>query len=153
MAKSLKKRNNRKAYGKKCIKDKAKKIENDELNRFFSSGDILVTCLRLVLAKVKEDARKGNLLLKKNDLFKSKGNNFPNDNTNSSVSFSLNKDMNALHSNSFNENESNNDIIINNDINNNDKENYNEHELSDINGNSLNFDEASFEPLFSQNIF
>ena len=139
MAKYMKRKGNR--YKRKYIKNKNEKPEdNEDFEKFLVSSDELIACLRLILAKIKEDVQKGTLILKKSDLNKANENIFQNENSSTSLSLSFNKDINISHQNIFDENNDNNNI-----------NNNNEHELSDINNNIFEIDEVSFPNLlFSQ---
>ena len=143
MAKYMKRKGKR--YKRKYIKNKNEKSEdNEDFEKFLVSSDELIACLRLILAKIKEDVQKGTLILKKSDLNKANENIFQNENSSTSLSLSFNKNINISHQNLIDENDDNNNNINNN--------NNNEHELSDININIFDFDEASFPNLlFSQN--
>ena len=108
MAKYIKKKEKR--FKRKNAKNKNELSEdNKEFSKFLLSSEKLIICLRLILAKIRQDVQKGKLLLKKPDEF----------NSSTSISLSFNNEINSSHQNQFeNEDNDNNNKLSDIDKNN-----------------------------------
>ena len=135
---------NKKESKRKNTKIKKEHSEdNDEFIKFLSSSNKIITCLRLIKAKISQDAQKGALLLKKTELNESEKS------STASLPLSFVREINSNNKNLlYEDNKDNNDDNNNDDNNDN---NNNEHKYSELNKNIFNFDAGFHNSIFSQN--